>query len=78
VAHGSDTRDRPALLASTTVDVSVVDVRGFIRAICAILRPPAREDALRRLYDNIDTLQSDVGLTNGFVGLLRRHALTAE
>ncbi len=78
VAHGGDTEDLAALLAHTTVDVSVIDVRTFLATACAMMRPPAREDALRRLYDNIDTLQSDPRLTNGYVDLLRRHLLTAE
>lgn len=78
LAHGGETSDLISRLAGQTVDVSVIDVGSFLRTLCAILRPPAREDALRRLYDSIDKLQPDIGLTNGFVSLLRRHALTAE
>jgi hypothetical protein len=78
VAAGADTADLVTMLSGSTVDVSVTEVRSFIRVICSVLRPPAREDALRRLYDLLDRLQPDVALTNEYVALLRRHAFAAD
>ena len=78
LAQAADTTDLVSALAGQTVDVSVIGVSSFLRTVTAILRPPAREDALRRLYDYIDNLQPNVNLTNGFVELLRRHAFTTE
>ncbi|TCT03537.1 hypothetical protein [Aquabacter spiritensis] len=78
IAAGTDTADLKAMLSGSTVDISVAEIRSFIRIVCSILRPPAREDALRRLYDLLDRLQPDVALTNGYVTLLRRHAFAAD
>ena len=77
VAEGGGIEALSELLKDTTVDVSVVGTRELLRVVCSALRPPQREDALRRLYDYIDGLQSDVALTNRYVELLRGHALTA-
>jgi 3-deoxy-D-manno-octulosonate 8-phosphate phosphatase KdsC-like HAD superfamily phosphatase len=69
VAHGDDTDDIVQLLSGSTVDVSVADVRAYLRMICSVLRPPAREDALRRLYDYIDNLQSDIALGSELINV---------
>ncbi|MBU1324316.1 MAG: hypothetical protein KJ676_03665 [Alphaproteobacteria bacterium] len=57
-------------------DVSVLDVRSMLRMLCATLRKPAREYALRRLYELVDRNQPDPELTNNVVRLLRRLQLT--
>lgn len=75
--NGDDLSGLDELLGDTTVDVSVMEIRSFLRVLCGVLKKPAREDALRRLYDNTDRLQSDVTRTNRIVELLRSHALTA-
>ena len=75
--NGDDLSGLAELLGDTTVDVSVMEIRSFLRVLCGVLKKPAREDALRRLYDNTDRLQSDVTRTNRIVELLRSHALTA-
>lgn len=76
-ANGSDVSGLADLLKDSTVDVSVLELRSFLRVLCGILKKPAREDALRRLYDNTDRLQSDVARTNWIVQLLGSHSLTA-
>jgi hypothetical protein len=57
-------------------DVSVLDVGAFVRTMIALMRKPAREAALVRLYDLLDRLQPDIEKTNEYVNLLRRHGLT--
>lgn len=76
-ANGSDLSGLDELLKDTTVDVSVMEITAFLRVLCGVLKKPGREDALRRLYDNTDRLQSDVTRTNLVVELLGRHGLTA-
>ena len=76
-ANGGDISGLAELLKDSTVDVSVMELKAFLRVLCGILKKPAREDALRRLYDNTDRLQSDVTRTNRIVELLRSHSLTA-
>ncbi len=65
-----------ALLATTT-DVTVIDVRAFLRSLAAVMKKPAREVALRLLYDHIERKQPDIERVNAYVELLGRHALTA-
>ena len=57
-------------------DISVADVRTFVRLVCALLSKPAREHALTKLYEFIDTKQSNPELTNEYVRLLSRLQLT--
>jgi hypothetical protein len=59
-------------------DISVLDTGSFIRTVVAIMRKPAREAALTRLYELLDRVQRDVPRTNAFVTLLQEHGLTAE
>lgn len=77
LAYGGNLEALEELLGDSTTDVTVIDVRDLLRVIVAILKKPAREDALRKLYDLIDQKQTDVGLVNRYVELLRSHALTA-
>lgn len=77
LAYGGDLEVLEELLGESTTDVTVIDVRDLLRVIVAILKKPAREDALRKLYDLIDQKQTDVELVNRYVDLLRSHALTA-
>ncbi len=76
-ANGGSTLDLARLLGSSTTDVSVIDIRSLLRVIVAVLKKPAREEALRHLYDLTDRLQPDIQRTNTMVELLGRHALTA-
>jgi hypothetical protein len=76
-SNGDDLSGLEELLEGTTVDVSVMETRAFLRVLCGVLKKPGREDALRRLYDATDRLQADVARTNRIVELLGRHGLTA-
>ncbi len=64
-------------LRTTNTDVTVIDVRVFVRSLAAIIKKPAREVALRLLYDHLERRQPDIVRVNNYVELLRRHALTA-
>lgn len=64
-------------LGTTTTDVTVIDVRVFLRSLGAVMRNPAREVALRHLYDHIERKQPDIERVNAYVRLLGSHALTA-
>jgi hypothetical protein len=64
-------------LQATTTDVTVIDVRVFLRSLAAVMKKPAREVALRLLYDHIERKQPDIERVNAYVELLGRHALTA-
>lgn len=64
-------------LQATTTDVTVIDVRAFLRSLAAVMKKPAREVALRLLYDHIERKQPDIERVNAYVELLGRHALTA-
>jgi len=64
-------------LESTTTDVTVIDIRVFLRSLVALMKKPAREVALRLLYDHIERKQPEVARVNAYVALLRSHALTA-
>lgn len=57
-------------------EVTVVDVRAFLRVLVAVLRRPHREHALRRLYELLDGKQPNTDLTNNYVRLLSRFQLT--
>lgn len=77
VAYGGDLEQLDELLGASTTDVTVIDLRDLLRVMVAILKKPAREDALRKFYDLIDQKQTNVALVNRYVDLLRSHALTA-
>ena len=62
---------------NASTDVTVIDVRSFLRTLVAVLRKPAREEALQLLYTHLDRKQPVVERVNAFVGLLSSHALTA-
>jgi hypothetical protein len=74
-AEGDDTN--LSELNGAATDVTVTDVRSFLRIITAALRKPSREHALRRLYELIDRNQPNHELTNAFVKLLSRLELTS-
>lgn len=65
-------------LESAAVDVSVMDVRAFLRSLIGVMRKPSREVALRRLYELIDRNQPDVDRVNLYVRLLSSRSLTAH
>ena len=75
-AEGND-RDLSDL-DGVTADVTVADVRSFLRILTAALRKPSREYALHRLYEHLDRNQPNSDLTNAVVKLLRSHAFTAD
>lgn len=57
-------------------EVTVADVRSFLRVLIAVLRRPARERGLQRFYELMDSRQPNTELTNGYVQLLGRLQLT--
>ena len=63
-------------LAEVDSDISVLDVRSMLRMLCATLRKPAREYALKRLHELVDRNQPDPELTNNVVRVLGRLQLT--
>jgi hypothetical protein len=67
-----------AELRDIDADVSVLDVRHLLRALLAILQKTGRRSALERLYELLDRKQPNVNLTNGYVDLLKQHALVAQ
>ncbi len=73
-AEGDD-RDL-ADLESLAREVTVADVRSFIRILVAVLRRPARERGLQRFYELLDSRQPNTELTNGYVRILSRLQLT--
>jgi hypothetical protein len=64
-------------LSTLGADVSVVDVRHFLRAIVGILQKTGRRDGLVRLYELLDRNQPNVDLVNTYVDLVRQHDLVA-
>ena len=46
------------------MDISVLDIGSFVRTLVAVMRKPARETALLRLYQLLDRVQRDVVRTN--------------
>jgi hypothetical protein len=77
LAYGDDLDGLGDLLTDSTTDISVMDVRGFVRLVVGLLKKPAREGALRRLYELIERNQPEADRVNTYVGLLRSHVLTA-
>jgi hypothetical protein len=65
------------LLGDNTPDVTVIDVKTFVRTLVAVLKKPAREVGLVRLYEHLDRKQPDTSRVNAYVELLGRHSLTA-
>jgi hypothetical protein len=60
------------------LDLSILDVNAFVRTMVAVMRKPARQGALIRLYELLDRVQRDVERTNEYVRLLQEHGLTAQ
>lgn len=77
LAYGDELSGLAEMLKTTTTDVTIIDVRTFLRSLVAVMKKPAREVALRLLYDHIERKQPDIGRVNAFVELLGRHSLTA-
>ena len=77
LAYGDNLEHLSELLEASTTDVTLMDVRHFLRVMIGILKKPAREEALRKLYDLIDQKQTVVERVNRYVEMLGRHALTA-
>ncbi len=77
LAYGDDLAGLDEALNDTTADISVMDVRGFVRLQIGVLKKPNRAAALVRLYELIETNQPDVERVNAYVKLLSRHGLTA-
>jgi hypothetical protein len=57
-------------------DISVLDIGSFVRTLVAVMRKPAREPALVRVYQLLDRVQRDIGRTNQYVTLLQEHGLS--
>lgn len=77
LSHVEDLRGLSELLGDNTTDVTVIDVKTFLRTLVAVLKKPAREVALVRLYEHLDRKQPDTDRVNAYVELLGRHSLTA-
>lgn len=65
-------------LGEIAEDVSVIDIRQFLRLLVAVMRKPARAAALRRLYQLLDRNQPNIALVNAYVKLIKQHGLDAE
>lgn len=61
---------------SSDNDVSVIDVNALVNTLLALMRKPAREIALIRLYEYLDRYQPDIARVNAYVSLLHEHGLT--
>jgi hypothetical protein len=77
VASVADLAGLGDLLAKSTTDVSVFDVKSLLRTLLGVLRKPGRETALRRLYELTERNQPEVERVNALVELLGCHSLTA-
>jgi hypothetical protein len=77
LSHVEELEGLGELLKGSTTDVTVIDVKTFLRTLIAVLKKPGREVALVRLYEHLDRKQPDTERVNAYVGLLRRHSLTA-
>jgi hypothetical protein len=77
LSHVENLEGLSELLGDNTTDVTVIDVKTFLRTLVAVLKKPAREAALVRLYEHLDRKQPDTSRVNAYVGLLGRHSLTA-
>jgi len=67
-----------SLIDQTGHDVSVLDLRGFLFAVMAFMRKPARAFALARLYELLERKQPKIELVNGYVEFLEKHRLTVQ
>lgn len=65
-------------LGQIAEDVSIIDIRQFLRLLIAVMRKPARAAALRRLYELLDRNQPNIELVNAYVRLIKQHGLRAE
>lgn len=77
LAYSDNLEGLQEMLANTTTDISVMDVRVFVRLLAGLLKKPNRATALVRLYELIERNQPEVDRVNSYVRLLGRHALTA-
>lgn len=77
LSYVAELTDLQELLAGSTTDVTVIDIKAFLRTLVAILKKPAREVALVRLYELLDRNQPDTERVNKYVKLLGRHSLAA-
>jgi hypothetical protein len=77
LAYGDDLAGLAEALGQATTDVTVIDVRSFLRSLIATIKKPAREVALRLLYDHLERKQPDINRVNAYVELLSRHSLAA-
>lgn len=59
------------------LDLSIIDVDSLVRTLIAVMRKPAREAAIVRLYELLDRYQPDVDRVNAYVNLLKQHKLVA-
>ena len=76
IAHTRErTTEDGSDLAALGADVSVIDVRAFVRVLVAVMRRPARAAALVRLYEHLDRNQLNIDLVNAYVELIRQHGL---
>jgi hypothetical protein len=66
----SEDLDRPGM------DITVIDTTAYLRTLIAVMRKPARETALQRLYELLDRHQPHIERTNLYVKLLREHGMT--
>lgn len=78
LAYGDDLTGLNEALKDSTKDVSVMDVRSFLRVLIGVLKTPGREAALREFYDRLARHQPDLERVNRYVELLRSHSLAAE
>ena len=62
-------------LRRQTVDVSVLDLWGFVTSLTSALTRPFRAKALERLYEYLDRYQPDIERVNRYVRLLASHEL---
>lgn len=55
---------------SSMPDIAVTDIGAFLRVVAAAISKPAREHALIKFYELLDTKQPNPDLTNAYVKLL--------
>jgi len=77
LSHVEELEGLRELLGDNTTDVTVIDVKTFLRTLVAVLKKPAREAALVRLYEHLDRKQPETERVNAYVTLLSRQSLTA-
>jgi hypothetical protein len=66
-----------ASTGNASTDLTVIDVRSFLRTLVAVLKKPGREVALQALYTHLDRKQPVVERVNAFVRMLSSHGLAA-